>query len=360
MITVNNKGKILIIYNNLFHYRIPIFNILGEKYDLTVAFSFGSYTDQNVNFKIIKLPVLKFSRFVIHKDNIYALCSDYDTVIIYGDIAWLKLSMLSFYKNRKFKIIIWTIGVSASYKKKFDEISRWDVIRDFFYNKADGIIFYTDYPLKKYLMRGFDSNMLFVAPNTVEVYDKDDYVIEKDSIIFIGTLYKQKGIWSLLDSYKISYLRNNKLLPINIIGSGEEYYNIKNWIEENLLTTKIFLLGPIFSPKEKSMYFKRAYACISPTQAGLSVLESMGYGVPFVTMHDAITGGERLNIQNGINGILMEDSSQLQEILIDITENKEKYLKMGKNAFDYYWRSCRPIDMANGIMKAIDYVMTKF
>ena len=34
-----------------------------------------------------------------HKDNIFNLCQDFDVVIAYGDIAWLKLSTLPFYKK---------------------------------------------------------------------------------------------------------------------------------------------------------------------------------------------------------------------------------------------------------------------
>ena len=36
----NSKKKVLILYNKLFHYRIPIFNILADKYDLTVVYSY--------------------------------------------------------------------------------------------------------------------------------------------------------------------------------------------------------------------------------------------------------------------------------------------------------------------------------
>ena len=112
--------KVLILYNQLFHYRIPIFKLLAENVDLTVAYSLGKGTEEKLNFKVLKLPILKFGRFVIHKKNILKLCNEYDVVITYGDIAWLKLSTLPFRKFRKFKTIFWSPGVSASYDKKFD------------------------------------------------------------------------------------------------------------------------------------------------------------------------------------------------------------------------------------------------
>ena len=120
------KKKVLILYNNLFHYRIPIFNLLAERYDLTVAYSFGNAPGDDLKFQIVKLPVLKFKRLVVHTDNIFRICQDFDVVIAYGDIAFLKYSTLAWHKKRKFKIIFWSIGVSACYAKKFDQIKKWD------------------------------------------------------------------------------------------------------------------------------------------------------------------------------------------------------------------------------------------
>lgn len=354
------KKKVLILYNNLFHYRIPIFNLLADKCKLTVAFSIGLNTKEDVKFDIVNLPIIKYKRFVIHKDNIFGLCEKFDVVIAYGDIAWLKLSTLPFYKKRNFKIIFWSPGVSASYDKKFDSVTKWDSIRDFFYKKADALIFYTDYPISKYISRGFQKDKLFVAPNTVEVCnDFENKIINKDSLLFIGTLYMQKGILTLLENYKYAYDINPEILPLNIIGGGDELEKVNNWIIENKLDKKIFLRGPIFDLTEKSLYFKRAFACISPVQAGLSVLESMGYGVSFITMNDAITGGERLNIQNGVNGVLLDDTSQLKNVILDITEDQVKYLRMGQNALKYYNNSHRPENMANGLFNAVEFVLKK-
>jgi glycosyltransferase involved in cell wall biosynthesis len=360
MEAILKKKKVLILYNSLFHYRIPIFKILAEKCDLTVAFSIGPDTKEDLNFKVLKLPIFKFKRFVIHKNNIFELCQKFEVVIAYGDIAWLKFSTLTFHKNKNFKIIFWSPGVSASYDKKFDSVTKWDTIRDFFYRRAEALIFYTEYPVKKYINRGFSAEKLFVAPNTVEVLNElKDNKKTKDSLLFIGTLYMQKGILNLLENYKLAYSSNPEILPLNIVGGGVELGKVTKWVTENGLNHTVFLRGPIFDLKDKASYFKRAYACISPVQAGLSVLESMGYGVPFITMHDAITGGERLNIENGINGILMEQTSQLKDIILDISANRDKYTKMGEMAKAHYVKSHKPEDMANGLLNAIEFVLIK-
>ncbi|MDB3938456.1 glycosyltransferase, partial [Flavobacteriaceae bacterium] len=345
--------KILILYNYLFHYRIPIFQLLAEKCDLTVAYSLGKGTKKKLKFKVLKLPIIKLNRFVIHKDNIYKICKDFDVVIAYGDISWLNYSTLGFYRNRKFKLLYWSIGVSASYNKKFDSVSTWDNIRNFFYKKADALIFYTNYPIDKYLKQGFNKKTLFVAPNTVSVFGGKNDI--KDSLLFIGTLYFQKGILTLLNSYKKAWIENNDILPLNIIGSGPDFHKVRRWIEENELNKKINLLGAIYDIKIKAKYFKKAYACLSPNQAGLGVLESMGYGVPFVTMHDSITGGERLNITNNFNGIILSSINELKNVILDITINKTKYLEMGNKAKEYYSKNRTILKMVNGLENAMKY-----
>lgn len=348
------KSKVIIVYNRLFHYRIPIWNILSQYCDLTVAYSFGDKPkDIECNFETLYLPVRKMSKFVIHKCNIKKLCSEYDVVIGYGDIAWLKLSLLPLMSKQK--VVFHTLGVSASYDKGFDEHKEWDKIRCWFYKKASAIVFYTSYPIDKYYKMGISKEKMFVAPNTVAVIPTQNNV-KKDSILMIGTLYKAKGLQALLDVYLC--LKNECKLPIlNIIGDGPDYEMVRQWIVENQMEDKVKLRGAIYDIEEKANYFSRAYAVISPKQAGLTVQESMGYGVPFITTKNAITGGEVLSIHNGIDGVLMDSVDELPVILKDISENPEKYIEMGVRAKEFYNGNLTPEIMAKGLWNAVQYAL---
>ena len=351
--------KVIVLYNKLFHYRIPVWNCLAEKCDLTVAYTYG---DGNIpdgmecSFKVLHLPARKiFKRFVIHKNNIKKIVDNYDVAVIYSDISWLKYSTLPFISKKK--IVIHTIGVSASYTKGYDEHKEWDSVRKFFYNKADALAFYTQYPLEKYAKMGIKREKMFVAINTVAV-SNDQQKLEKDSLLMIGTLYRQKGIQYLLDAYL--ELKGVCELPIlNIIGKGPDEDSIKAWILENGMNDLVKMRGAIYDIEEKSYYFHKAFACISPLQAGLTVLESMGYGVPFITTKNAITGGELFNIHNGIDGVVMDSVNELPIIIKDICQHKEKYIEMGNRAKQYYDNNCTPSHMAMGLWNAICYAINK-
>ena len=347
--------KVLILYNKLFHYRIPVWNILASYCDLTVAYSEGDGRipeKMSCCFKTKYLPAKIYAkRFVIQKANIRKLVKDYDVIVAYGNISWLKYSLLPWVT--KSKIVYHTLGVSASYTKGYDQCKKWDKIRSLFYKKASALAFYTDYPIEKYKRLGIPTERMFVAPNTVSVEPIESFQ-NKDSIIMIGTLYKEKGIQYLLEAYLA--LKDKKTLPkLFIIGGGPDYDRIKDWIKDNDMMNIISLEGPIYDIKQKSQYFARALACISPKQAGLTVLESMGYGVPFITTKDAITGGELLNIHNGQDGILMKSENDLLNVIEDIADNPKKYVEMGVKAKKFYYENRTIKHMADGLWKAIQY-----
>ena len=82
----------------------------------------------------------------------------------------------------------------------------------------------------------------------------------------------------------------------------------------------------------------------------------MGYGVPFVSTKDAITGGELFNVHDGVDGIVMESEKDLSSVVQDISEHPEKYLEMGKRAKEFYDNNRTPQHMAHGFWDAIQYV----
>lgn len=354
------KLRVLILYNKLFHYRIPIFNILAEKYDLTVAYSMGQDpVNEQIDFKTIRIPYRKVGRFTFQKGNMYDLCCNYDVVLLYGEIAWIKNTLLTINCSRPFAVVNWSIGVSASYDHAFDRNTFWNQVRYWITKHADALVFYTTYPINKYKQHGFEEEMLFVANNTVAVHPVADIATTKNCILFIGTLYMQKGIGTLLEAYLKAYKQNNNIPDLYLVGGGEELSKVEQWIKINFLDHKIKVTGPIYDINEKAKYFARAYATFSPSQAGLSVLESMGYGVPFVTTKNAITGGEIFNISNGENGLTLDDPSEIANVILDIAKTPSKYIKLGIAAKEHYDSCRKPEDMAMGLSQAIDYAFNK-
>ncbi len=353
-----SKPKLLRLTNCIMHYSIPTYNMLSEHFDLTVAHYGEKVEEEKVFFKQLILSPKKIGPFTIFKENIFQLARKYDAVIALGDLHILPYIALGFRPNRKFALTFWGIGVSASYNKKFDEDRSLDWIRFRIMNKADSLVFYSDYPVKRYVDKGVKREKLFVAHNTIFIEKRIDILKDKNYFLFIGTLYKEKKIYDLLDAYLMAFKKSKNLKTLIIVGDGKERKNIEIWISENNLQNNIILKGAIFNPRTLEGIYKYAMATISPGQAGLSVLSSMANGVPFITTDDAITGGERFNIAHGYNGLFYDGQVESLALLIEsLNSNIKAVLKMGQNAQDYYFKHRTMDKMILEIIHSINYAI---
>ena len=355
------KPKVLLIQEIMQRYRAPIYKLMSKEVDLDLA-----YTEKNdINdpeLNVLQLPHFKLWKFNIHT-SIYKILNKYDVVIMQPHLNCLTLNCVPFLSHKKFKIVTWTIGKYVTYNIPYD-LEKKPSFRDWVFENiqdaAQACIFYMPEPIgywKKH--KAIDINKYFVAHNTVEVADYDtlpEYK-QRDSFLFVGTLYRQKGIDELIEAYSIVKKKRKDLPKLNIVGKGAEEQVIKEQIKEFGLENDICLCGAIYDENTLKDYFLKAKLCISPKQAGLSVPKSLGYGCPFVTRPDAITGGERNNIIDGYNGIYYNSVEELAEILISSVDQEELYARMADNAREYYWNECSPQKMANGALDAIKYVL---
>jgi hypothetical protein len=354
--------KLLLLTNEVPNYRIPVYNHLALKYELTVA-HFGKLVEDNeLNFKQLILNRYNIGSLVIFKESIYKIAKNFDIVLANGDLHIIPYMLLGLRLNRKFSLTYWGGDVSFSYNKHYDEDRRFDKVRFFLMNRADSLVFYCSYPINRYVVDGrINRNKLFVAPNTVSINNKISIPPIKKHFLFVGTLYKAKKIYELLYAYLESFKLNKDLQQLIIIGDGDESENIKIWIKNNFLTNKIILKGAIYENILLELIFSEAICCISPGQAGLSVLSSLAYGVPFVTSKNALTGGEIFNIIDNYNGILYDGSvMELSKIINQLSVNQTKVYELSNNAQNYYFENTTINHMVAGLCDSIEYAHEKF
>ena len=355
--------KVLIIQRTLMHYRVPLFERLGELYDLTVAYS-EKNEDWGNRIKSFKIEYLRGKiwnelpdeQFSVSINRLIDICKNYDVLVLPME-PYRKVLYVTEKLRKYVKLIFWGIGVSASYDIRYDSVEYRRPTFESMVSMADASVFYTEYPKNKYFERGIPKEKMFVAPNTVEVLKVDLNGQARDSLLFVGTLLKQKRLELLLEAYKKAFEKKPNIPVLKIIGEGEEYENICEWIKNNSLLDKIILQGPIYDEELLKEQFLHALVTVSADQAGLTVLKSMGYGVPFIANKDAITGGEIYNITDGVNGVLFDDFGELENILLDITDHPKKYEEMGRNAYQHYY-SCRTVEnWIQGFSDAIEYAI---
>ncbi len=345
--------KILFITNKIPSYRLPLYELLGERFDLFIA-HFGEVVNSN-KFEEIKLDRHNFGPFFYFKNKLDF--KKFNVIIIWGNLRMFNIYRLVFKYKRKYKLILFGPGVSSSYSQKYDTNWVFSFVTKILLKKSNAGIFYDNYPVIKYRALGVNPNKLFAAFNTVFV--KKEKLHEptlRKSFLFIGTLYKEKGLMILLEAYRNLIFKKKLVLPIlNIVGDGPELNYLKNWVLTNGLSNFIFFKGQLSQDESLKDLFKTALVCISPLQAGLSVQRAHAYGVPFLTCKFPITGGEDSAIIQDVTGFFFDGSvNGLENEIIRILKF-EGLKNCYQKCYHFYWNFRTPQIWVDQFQKAIDY-----
>lgn len=352
------KKSLLILQNELSGYNVPVFNVIAKNYDLTLAFYLKDKSNIPCNFKKIKLQSQRMGPFTFVK-GLRKLASGYDVVSMLPNLRNMSYCMLPFLPH-KYKLVNWSIGFRASYTHPYIT-NRKHVFADWIFksilSRCDASIFYMEKAKEFWEGTSLDLSKVFVAPNTTDVVVIDIKPEIKKDLLFVGTLYKGKGLDLLLEAFRQVVKKQNVTNKLHIVGDGSERQALEDYVAQNKLEENVIFHGAIYDENMLAERFAHALLCISPTQGGLSVPKSMGYGVPFVTRKDSITGGEIYHITPGVNGIMYNKDEELTSIISDACCNSPKYVDMGIKAKDYYDNHATIRHMAQGAMDAFEFVL---
>lgn len=352
------KPRLLILQNELSAYNVPVYNKIAERYELTLGYYKQDKSKEECLFSKHFFESGKKGPFVFVK-GLRSYIKQFDIVCIVPDMHVVSYCLLPFLP-RKFKVSNWSIGFRCSYTHPYIPTRKHifaDKIFQTILSHCDSSIFYMEKSKEFWKNTTLDLRKVFIAPNTTKVCPIDVDSKIKHNFLFVGTLYKGKGLDLLLDAYKTAVEKEGIKNELHIVGDGGERSNIEKFISTYHLEGKVVMHGAIFDEQILAEQFSKALLCISPTQGGLSVPKSMGYGVPFVTRKDAITGGEIYHITPGVNGIMYDNNDDLVKILIDAAHSQQNYVDMGIKAKDYYDHHATVNHMAQGAMDAFEYAL---
>jgi glycosyltransferase involved in cell wall biosynthesis len=351
--------KVIIITEFLSHYRIPFYNHLSKfgRVELTVAHTEIGQINRIYEFQQLCYEKSTFRNLFFYASNseLYKKVKESDVIICMFNLRFLDLYKCLYVINKP--VVLWGIGLSSN-----DGLGKKNLIFDYLRvlaaKRAKALILYSKIPFSFYLKNNINNEKLFCANNTILWTPIPDFSNIKVNFIFIGTLYKKKRVDLLIKSVKQLHGEGFQSANLIIVGNGEEKGKLENLVLEIGLDKSVFFLGEINNEVDLQAIYNKALLCISPGQAGLTVLQSMAAGVTFVTSKDAITGGEIDTIENGVNGIVYDGSlSTLYEIMKDSLINPSKYIEMGKAARLKYETEFTLDTMVNNFMKCLEYAI---
>ena len=180
----------MIIYNCITHYRKPVFNELGKKYNLTVIHS-GQKSKANTDlFEEVIIPAARIGPFNIQFSLFKNNLKNYDVIIGLADVRWLSTIISIFLKDKSQKFILWGAWFTSN--------KIVNLVRVFLTKYVDANIFYTVKTKNDFINKGINGKNLYVANNTIDVKNdaKSFQSKVKNKIIFVGTLNVRERIRS--------------------------------------------------------------------------------------------------------------------------------------------------------------------
>jgi glycosyltransferase involved in cell wall biosynthesis len=342
--------NILILQNKILHYRKALYNELSKYYNVTILHSGDKSVNTNDKYKEIITDLKKIGPFYLQSNIISEVRNNkYNVVISMLDLRWINNIFAMYLHNKNTKFIWWGAWITNSKIANF--------IRLYLINQRYNSILYTHEAKDDFIKLGVNEDKLFVANNTFDVGQRiKSYENKiKNSILFVGSLDARKQNDILIQAFSNISQKISPDISLTIIGAGIEKEKLEALVKKLNINNRVSFEGKITDTEVLLEYYKKAIVSVSFGQAGLSVLQSFGYGVPFLTKINAISGGEKTNIKNGINGVFCEDNIEsLENILLRLCNDIDFSRELGKNAYDYYSKYCTIENMAQGFIDAIE------
>ena len=354
---MKNKTKVFLLHNMIAPYRLPVFEEINKKFDLTVYFCYRKSKDRlwdtslkGYRFKSYILPHIKLGPFILNYNLFFKLLlSHYDVYIVCKnayETLFSVLVVLIIARAFKKPLFIWSEHIITEFSKKELESSLLKKIgnkvlkfyRKFLYKKTAAFIAYSRKAKEFLLKNGVLERKIFTGwqaipfdyVSKVNILKSDTKYKNKQIILTMSYLKKMKGIEYLIQAFNDLKLELENAILI-IIGVGEEEKKLKALAQGN---KDIYFIG-YKDGIEKLKWYAIADLFVLPTLHdawGLVVNEAMCFGLPIITTTAA--GCSEIIKDNGFV-IPPGDKEKLKEAMKKILTNPELRRKMGQRSKEY-------------------------
>jgi len=333
-------NKIAILTNILAPYRLPLFNAISKanKVDVLICKENEKnrewiMEDKNL-FNTITLKGIEFNlknslgdhRFIYLKFSIiFYLLFKRPNYIIIGDASFTSHLAAFVCRLLNIKYIWW------------NEIITYTPITKGFMDKLRRISFKNAYAFlasgtqAKEFIKSYDidEEKIFIMPNSIDnelyknYYNKfkpqretlrNTYNISKDDFVYlyIGQFIKRKNIMLILETFKEA-LSKDKNLKLFLVGGGEDYEKINNFIEENKLKNYV-IVKKFLQVEELSKIYTLSDALVIVSESepwGMVVNEAMCFGLPILSSY---TIGASADLVDNLTGIVVDDYKNISNL----------------------------------------------
>ena len=334
------RKKILFVQDKIPHYRVPLFIDLARSYNLTILTNSSNKLPVAILNEDLKIRYYSKTAFLgIHFLYPFIPFDSrlYDSIILEANPRIINLLFLLLRPSIYSKAILF-----GPWRSKIPFVN-W--LLKIYLSTYSHSLTYCEKHRQEFISLGVKSSRISTATNTVYCLpclekkpDKDTYFVS------VGSLNHRKGLKNVIIAYSLYnvYIKALNQVPVRflIVGDGPASLELKSLTNEFGLESYIIFLESITDDSSLSHLYRNAIASFSYSQAGLSVLQSLGYATPFVCHSTAISGGETSNIFNGWNGYFINSITEMSRVMIDLHLNSSIAEKLSINSLQYYKHKC--------------------
>lgn len=196
-------------------------------------------------------------------------------------------------------------------------------------DKSDVIIALSEY-WKEYFKNEFPTKRVEIIKNVISAPVVHKQQTGYFTLLFLGLLGKNKGIYDLLECIWDHKVEFQGILKLYIGGNGE-IEHVKQLIKEYGIEDIVIFEGWVSGDKKIELLNKSDAYILPSYKEGLpiSILEAMSYGMPIISTP---VGGIPEIVSNGENGYLVEPGNKedIYKAIISLLNNTDLRNRMGK------------------------------
>lgn len=349
----NINPKFAIIQRVIPHYRIDFFSRLSKIFPNMVVLHSSKITAdgllQTIDFNFPNCFIsMVDKRYICYQKLILKIAkSDFELVVLGPELRIISnLIVYGLCCLQKRKVVWWTHGFDVhkrkkGFKKFFDRVFKSLMMR-----WAYRILLYTDYNLPELLNWGINRNKVIIVKNTLNeipfqkalknVSTQELAAVEhitresNHTLAFLGRLTRMKRCELLLDLAG-RLLKSYGDLRVFIIGDGPERNQLEQKTFQQRLQHHVFFWGTITTAKQLSPLMKMTDLTVHTGPVGLSIVHSMIYGIPFVTLEDENHGPEFAYLTKDYTGYAAKNIDDMFLWVEKCFSHPEKLREMSKN-----------------------------
>lgn len=195
-------------------------------------------------------------------------------------------------------------------------------------NKSDVIIALSEY-WKEYFKNEFPTKRVEIIKNVISAPRVHKQQTGYFTLLFLGLLGKNKGIYDLLECIRDHKVEFQGKLKLYIGGNGE-IEHVKQHIKEYGIADITIFEGWVSGDKKIELLNKSDAYILPSYKEGLpiSILEAMSYGMPIISTP---VGGIPEIVSNGENGYLVEPGNKedIYKAIISLLNDSDLRNRMG-------------------------------